>query len=931
MNNLLFQLILLVGLCSTVTAQGQQKIKLGSLSLGKIEQPYLTATKDIAVDGKAIVINGEKYTTGIGTLPGSILRIKLDGNSTLLEGRVGVKNSIEYKGPVKHETLSDGLKMFYYNGNDSKYLVAFAETLDRIQKGTCRFQIVGDGKVLWKSNVLSTTDNSIPFRISIDGIKELVLTVDDGGDGISGDLPCWIDPVITTGSKVTLVDHFKVQSNTIAKNNTLQNKVQSLPTLPTNYKYAPKKDWLIQNENIPSGVFIDNNGHISLSNGLITRTFSVTPNCATIGLYSNVEQKELLRSMSPEAEVSINGEVYAIGGLEGETDRAYFQLDWLKSMRSMPNAFTVQDFRISPLQKRVDWKNKRWSLVSKDQVKGKTLTFIYGHKDYPGVAIEVNYAIYDNVPLIEKWIAIENNSENNIIVDSFKSEIIALFEEESSVERGKSDRWNYPNIHIESDYAFHAMSFASSNKVVNWVTDKKYTSQANYNLNTPCVLECKPPIGPSVSLNRNSKFSSFRVWFMPYDSYDKQRKGLEQNRFYMTVAPWTTENPIFLHLVSSKPKDIKNAIDQASEVGYEMVILSFGSGLNMENSDPKYLKKYKKLADYAHSKGIELGGYSLLSSRWISDDVDVINPKTGKRGGMIHGSSPCLGTEWADNYFKKLRTFFTETGFDLLEHDGSYPGQVCASNNHKHHKDVHDSQWYAWSKITDFYKWCNSNDISMNIPDWYYLSGSNKNGIGYREVNWSLPRERQLVIGRQNNYDGTWKRLPSMSWTFVPLTQYHGGGAAATIEPLSEHLQTYKAHMMQNYGSGVQACYRGKRLYDTDKTKEVVKDVIGWYKENRKILNSPIVHIRRPDGRNIDGFIHVNPSLKNCGLAMFFNPTNTSITEEIKIPLYYTGKASKVKIIDSNGKSYKMKLDRDYNVKLNVTIAPSSYVWYRFE
>ena len=80
-------------------------------------------------------------------------------------------------------------------------------------------------------------------------------------------------------------------------------------------------------------------------------------------------------------------------------------------------------------------------------------------------------------------------------------------------------------------------------------------------------------------------------------------------------------------------------------------------------------------------------------------------------------------------------------------------------------------------------------------------------------------------------YDGTFDRLPSMSWTFVPLTEYHGGGADATIEPLDTHLNAYKAHMVQNYGMGVQACYRGPRLYDTAKTKGTVIEVVDWYKK----------------------------------------------------------------------------------------------------
>ncbi|WP_314589899.1 hypothetical protein [Paenibacillus terrigena] len=77
----------------------------------------------------------------------------------------------------------------------------------------------------------------------------------------------------------------------------------------------------------------------------------------------------------------------------------------------------------------------------------------------------------------------------------------------------------------------------------------------------------------------------------------------------------------------------------------------------------------------------------------------------------------------------------------------------------------------------------------LNVPDWYFLAGSNKAGMGYREVNWALPRERQIMLARQNIYDGTWEETPSMGWMFVPLTEYHGGCPESTLEPLSEHLE----------------------------------------------------------------------------------------------------------------------------------------------
>ena len=44
-----------------------------------------------------------------------------------------------------------------------------------------------------------------------------------------------------------------------------------------------------------------------------------------------------------------------------------------------------------------------------------------------------------------------------------------------------------------------------------------------------------------------------------------------------------------------------------------------------------------------------------------------------------------------------------------------------------------------------------------------------------------------------------------MGWMFVPLVQYQGGGADATIEPLRDHLALYEAHLANDLGFGVQA------------------------------------------------------------------------------------------------------------------------------
>ena len=102
------------------------------------------------------------------------------------------------------------------------------------------------------------------------------------------------------------------------------------------------------------------------------------------------------------------------------------------------------------------------------------------------------------------------------------------------------------------------------------------------------------------------------------------------------------------------------------------------------------------------------------------------------------------------------------------------------------------------------------------------------------------------------------------------MAQYHGGGAAASIEPLNEHLDHYEMMLVRNIGMGIQSALPGPRLYDTETTKAMVTRVVFWYKKYHNILESDIIHLRRADGRDIDYMMHVNPELKEKGFLMVF-------------------------------------------------------------
>ena len=691
------------------------------------------------------------------------------------------------------------------------------------------------------------------------------------------------------------------------------------------------QDWLIAPVTQKSEVkVLKNSKLIEISNGLIARQIQISPNAATVSFKNLTTNEQFVRSVRPEARVVLNGQTYNVGGLYGQKEHAYLLEEWTNQFTANPTDFQFVRHTVAPIKPHFDWKPTTWT-ANKNWPTGKELTlyFISKSAELKGVEVAVHYEIFDGIPVLDKWVTIENKSGKDLKVNQVVNEILATPEEESAVV-GKPEKMKKPQkLFIENNFAYNnAMRYELSDQATHWKIDSSYTSQVNYYLETPCVVEVYPFLGVGIDLPANEQYKSIRSYELLLDSYDRERNGLARRKMYRTLFPWTSQNPIFMHLISTDPAKVKSVIDQCTETGYEMVILSFGSGLNMEDASEANIAKFKALADYAHSKGIKLGGYSLFSSRRIDDENDVIDPVTGLPDkAAFFGHAPCLASKWGINYLKSLKKFIAETGFDLLEHDGPYPGDICASTKHPGHKGLEDSQWAQMTMQKELYQWLNGRGVYINAPDWYFLDGSHKIGLGYREVNFSLSREQQKILNRQNIYDGLWEKTPSMSWGFVPLTKYQGGTADAVLEPLSEHLNDYKQLMMQYYGAGVQACYRGPRLYDTDATKQVVKETIDWYKKYRDILNSDILHLRRPDGRDWDGIMHVNSSLKEKGLVMLYNPLKEAITRKIKLPLYYTGLSKEATVRTQEGKAVKYVLDRNYDIEVTVTLPAEGYSW----
>eukprot|EP01137_Pigoraptor_chileana_P026613 Opistho-2@8183 len=447
-------------------------------------------------------------------------------------------------------------------------------------------------------------------------------------------------------------------------------------------------------------------------------------------------------------------------------------------------------------------------------------------------------------------------------------------------------------------------------------------------------LNCTYTSGPGLPLaSPGSIFVSYRVLEVIHDSLEPERWSLFRRKMTRLLAPWTTETPVFFHLTDASDAGFRFAVDQMAEVGFEMLIFSFGTSFQMENTDPAYLASLRANVEYARAKGIEVGGYDLIvldrghGGDNVGDEYDCIDAVT-----LTPTVDACLASAWWDKLNGYVFGFLNATGLSMVETDGPYGGTQCASTSHAHHAGLEDSVYQQTMLQAQMYARLRELGIFINQPDNYFYAGGSKTGMGYNENQYSLPRWQDLTISRQSIFEDTYAYIPSQGWMFVPLVDYHGGGDAAAFEPLSVHIHEYEWALAQYLGMGVAACYRGSRLYDTNATREVVTKWVAFYNKYREVLSADIIHVRRPDMRGIDCMLHADAWLEGVkGLAFAFNPTDSALTDTVVLPLYYTGIGEVAIVSEMGGAPQKYALDREFNIDLQVKLGARSFAWFTIE
>lgn len=607
------------------------------------------------------------------------------------------------------------------------------------------------------------------------------------------------------------------------------------------------KYWVLDDRDYKSQIVVKDSKAV-ISNGLVSRTIEFE-GCKTSSYQNLQSDTELISDVCSDFAVSVNGKKY------------------------FGSSFNFIEAQEVPCSERVPF--KRTDTMTKNCVyppEGKAVILKYGN-DELNLLVEVRFEIYDGIPVIMKQLTVKNTGAETITIDNIYTDILKITE-------------NRDTVFVDSDYD-------SSTDFLGLELSKYAKHYARYQYD---FLEVAPEFRMNIKVGAGEEAESIVAFELLFGAEYYEQRLIEVKTMYRKIAPWCTDDVLFFHLISNSSRAIRKAVDQCAEIGIEMIIQSFGSGVNMESGRKSYLERIKKAYDYGHKKGIRMGAYTLAY-------VKNYRPVRGDEALNHDGSHicRCLATEWSQKYMKDVLRFIDETGADAVEIDGPYGMLMCSGGKTHLHEDFTDSQYKQWKmSVVDWYKEIKKRGVYINAPDWHFLNGTNRICVGYEEIAYSERRQEQLITSRIYYYKGTFSKNPAQGWGFLLLNVYHGGGDQAKFFPTEKDSFDFDWALAQITASGVWPTIRGKKIYDSETGKEIFKKWVTIYKKYRNVLNGITVHFMPPriDTDNpsrttcIDAIMNLLPEGDTRGFVMFFNQTDEERCETIKLPVYYTGLTS---------------------------------------
>ena len=102
-----------------------------------------------------------------------------------------------------------------------------------------------------------------------------------------------------------------------------------------------------------------------------------------------------------------------------------------------------------------------------------------------------------------------------------------------------------------------------------------------------------------------------------------------------------------------------------------------------------------------------------------------------------------------------------------------------------------------------------------------------------------------------------------------------------------------------------------------------------WFKERRAILESDVIHGRRPDGRDVDWLLHVNPALPTKALLVAHNPLAQPVRRTLDVDFTYAGLSGRT-TMRVDDRDVALVLDARHRAKVELSFPARGFVSAEF-
>ena len=181
--------------------------------------------------------------------------------------------------------------------------------------------------------------------------------------------------------------------------------LRSITLLATAAAVSQQKDWLVRKQDAKTRLVKTASG-LRLTNGLIERAFAAQPD----GYFCTTDlrrgDRSFFRALAPEANLTINGQRFNVGGCRGQPENHYeFWYAGRWPLSKDPAAFAYRNYTLSKPSKSFEWRARSGAPDMAWPPRGLRLTVEFVHTFLHGVRVFVNYEMYDNIPAYRKFVA----------------------------------------------------------------------------------------------------------------------------------------------------------------------------------------------------------------------------------------------------------------------------------------------------------------------------------------------------------------------------------------------------------------------------------------------------------------------------------------------------------------------------------------------